>query len=326
MKKTLVVAMMFGLVMSGAVAQQQAAIPAAPAVKDKPFPPVNPKNFTAASPTPAEVDSFLKALWGYDENRIWQVAGIEKTAAPGVAKVTVFVEDKTQPGKGATTMFFTTPDGKHAIAGQEVVAFGAKPFADTRVLMEQQANGPSHGAKSKDLELVEFADLQCPHCKSAQDTMDQLATDFPQAHIVFENYPISEIHPYAFEAAAEGVCVRKAQGDEAFFVYAKTVFDTQGALTADSHQATLDSAVMREGADPKAVAACAATPAVKEQVEAERKLGEEIGVSQTPMLVVNGHVLPVSEIPYETLKKIVAYQAGQDGVQVKLQPTLSNLK
>ena len=27
---------------------------------------------------------------------------------------------------------------------------------------------------------MEFADLQCPHCKDAQPTMKRLAKDFPQ--------------------------------------------------------------------------------------------------------------------------------------------------
>ena len=333
MKKTAVV--LAGLLVAGAVVQagaQTAAkvTPSAPAPQKgtaaNPFPPVDPKNFTAASPTREEVDGFLKSLWGYDENRVWSVAAIEKTKAPGVAKVVVFVDDKLQPGKGASTVFFVTPDGKHALAGNDVVDFGAKPFAETRRVLAERANGPARGAKGNELELVEFADLQCPHCKTAADTMEQLATDFPQAKIVFENFPLSAIHPYAFQAAAEGVCVRKQKGDDAFFTYTKTVFDTQGALTAGSYQSTLDSAVTRAGGDAKAAAACAQTPVAKDEVNASYKLGEDVGVNQTPMLAVNGHLLPISEVPYETLKKIVAYQAQQDGVQVKVQPTLSTLK
>ncbi len=305
------------------------ASPQAPTPQDVPkelkFPPVNPKNFTAATPTAETVNTFLKALWGYDENRAWSVAAVLATPAPGVSKVVVFVADKTQPGKGSQTVFFVTPDGKHAIA-DNVIDFGAKPFADTRALLQARADGPAHGAKSKDLLLVEFADLQCPHCKEFQATMDNLAQDFPQARIVFENYPITELHPYAFRAAAEGECVRKAKGDDAFFTYASSVFDLQDGLTAERVEATLTSAVTKAGGDPVAAAACAATPEIKAAVEAQKKLGEDIGVGETPMLAVNGHLLPVAQIPYEVLKKIVAYQAGQDGVTVHVQPTLSTLK
>ncbi|MBB5061977.1 thioredoxin domain-containing protein [Granulicella mallensis] len=308
----------------------QAAEPQAPKPQNavppaNPFPPVNPKNFTATTPTADEVNSFLKAIWGYDENRIWSVAAILATPAPGVSKVVVFVSDKSQPGKGTQTVFFTTPDGKHAIA-DNVIDFGATPFAATRKILQDRVDGPARGAAGKELLLVEFADLQCPHCKEVQATMDNIAQDFPQARIVFENYPLSEIHPYAFRAAAEGECVRKAKGDSAFFTYAQTVFDMQDGLTPERADATLSAAVTKAGGDPAAAAACAETPAIKDAVKASQKLGTDVGVDQTPILAVNGHLLPVAGIPYETLKKIIAHQAGLDGVVVHLQPTLSTLK
>jgi hypothetical protein len=44
------------------------------------------------------------------------------------------------------------------------------------------------------------------------------------------------------------------------------------------------------------------------------------------MLAVNGHFLAIDAVPYETLKQMIAFQAGQDGISVHLQPTLSTLK
>jgi protein-disulfide isomerase len=212
------------------------------------------------------------------------------------------------------------------VAGDTIVDFGAKPFAENKKLLEAGANGAARGAADKGLLIVEFADLQCPHCKELQDTMNNIVQDFPQARVVFENFPLAEIHPYAFRAAAEGECVRKAKGDAAFFTYIQSVFDGQDGLTKERADATLSAAVTKAGGDPAAAATCAATPEIAATVKAERKLGEDIGVDQTPMLVVNGHLLPVSIIPYEVLKKIIAYQAGQDGIVVHVQPTLSNLK
>jgi len=259
------------------------------------------------------VNAFLKTLWGYDTNRIWRVEAIQKTEAPGVSKVIVFVSDKSPNAKVQTTAFFVTPDGNHAIAGDGVVPFGATPFAELRKTMEARADGAARGAASKDLLLVEFADLECPHCKEAQGTMDQLVKDFPNARVVFQSFPLAQIHPFAFKAAAYGYCVQK-QNNDAFFTYAAAVFDNQAALTTETADATLKNAVTKAGLDPAAIDACAATPAIKDQVNASVKLAEEIGVNQTPTLVVNGHLLPMSQVPYETLKKIVAYQAQLDGV------------
>jgi protein-disulfide isomerase len=144
--------------------------------------------------------------------------------------------------------------------------------------------------------------------------------------VVYENFPLTEIHPFAMRAAAEGECVRKAKGDAAFFTYVQSVYDHQDGLTAVSVDVTLAAAVAAAGGDAAAAAACAATPEIQALVNSERQLGEDVGVDQTPMLLVNGHLLPVTQIPYEVLKKIVAYQAGQDGIVVHLQPTLSTLK
>lgn len=284
-----------------------------PSSKPDPFPPVNPKFFTASSPTVETVNAFLNALWGYDTNRIWRVEAIQKTAAPGVSKVVIFISDKSPNAKVQPTAFFVTPDGNHVIAGDGVVSFGAKPFAETRKMLEERANGATRGAAGKQFLLVEFADLQCPHCKEAQGTMDQLAKDFPNARIVYQSFPLTEIHPFAFKAAAYGMCITK-QKNEAFFPYAATVYEAQEALTPEIGDQTLANAVTKAGMDPAAIASCAATPATKDAVNASIKLAEDAGVDQTPMLAVNGHMLPISQIPYETLKTIVAYQAQLDGV------------
>ncbi|MEI9979654.1 MAG: thioredoxin domain-containing protein [Edaphobacter sp.] len=281
--------------------------------KADPFPQPNPKYFTADSPSVDTVNAFLKSLWGYDSNRIWRVEAIQKTTAPGMAKVVVFVSDKTPNAKVQPSAFFVTPDGKHAIAGDAVIPFGAMPFADLRKTLQARADGASRGASGKDLMLVEFADMQCPHCKEAQGTMENLVKDFPNAHVVFQSYPLVELHPYAYKAAAYGYCVQKQKND-AFFVYAAAVFDTQDALTPETGDDTLKSAVVKAGLDPAAVDACAATPAIKAQVDASIKLAEEVGVEQTPMLAVNGHLLPLTGVPYEVLKNIISYQASLDGV------------
>jgi protein-disulfide isomerase len=308
-----------------APAPQAGVVPSAPAAEVSTFPPVNPKNFTATTPTSQEVDSFLKALWGYDEGRSWSVAAIQKTPAPGVSKVVVFVADKGQAGKGRSTVFYVTPDGRHAIA-DTVIDFGAKPFAATRAVLQERADGPAKGAAGKDLMLVEFVDLQDPRSRTAQDSMMNLAIDFPQARIVVEPLPIVDVHPSAMRAALTGVCVRKARGDAAYFTFQQAVFDKQASLTAAGVADTLNAAVLASGADPKIVAACVASPEARSAVQASIKLADDIGVDQTPSLVVNGHSLPVSSLPYESLRKIIAFQAGQDGIVVHLQPTLTTLK
>jgi protein-disulfide isomerase len=274
------------------------------------FPPANPKNFTAASPTTQEVNSFLKQIWGYDPNRVWQVMGIQSTQVPGIARVIILAGEQGVSHSPSPTVFFVTPDGHHAIAGTDVIAFGAHPFATVQQKLALQATGPYRGSSSKGLMLVEFADLQCPDCKMAAPTMDKLATDFPNARIVFENFPLTTLHPSAEKAAEYGVCVAQQKGNAAFFQYAQAVFDTQESLKTDA-DGTLKAAATKAGADAAAVATCAATPATESAVATSVKLGKDVNVSETPTLFVNGRPVPVTGVPYPTLKQIISYTAQE---------------
>jgi protein-disulfide isomerase len=289
----------------------------APAASAPQFPPVGPGNFPAAAPTRETVERFLKISWGYDTDRVWEVYSVEDSPAPNVSKVTVYVAQKSSPQQIATLVFFVTPDGKHLIANNEVLPFGAAPYVDTRRILEERAAGPSRGAADKKFEFVEFADFQCPHCKAVQPIIERLLQDFSQAHFVFENYPLISIHSEAYKAASYGVCVAQQSGDAAFFKYADAVFATQENLTPQASDAALGEAVTKAGLDPAKVGSCTYTTAGKAPVDASIKLAHDLNVNETPMLFVNGRQIPVGEVangelPYDKLKEIVAYQFSLD--------------
>ena len=321
--------LVFSLVPSSAQEQVPPAPPQAPSAGAPPpagpapaaapvLPKPDPANFTAASPTKDAVNAFLQASWGYDDNRLWQVEAILKTQVEGFSKVIVYVADKTGKQKPQALSFFALPDGKHIIAGEEILPFGEHPYTDLRSQLQQKANGPYKGSAAKDLELVEFADFQCPHCKEAQANMEKLATDFPKARIVFQNYPLEKIHPEAKRAASYGVCVAKLGGNGAFFQFANAVFEAQDGLnTADGATLTLNSAVTKAGLEPAKISACATTPETDKEVEAQVQLAQDVSVNQTPVLMINGRQVPVSSVPYDTLKQIIEYQAKLDGVAAR---------
>ena len=314
------VAMLFSPIYH-AVAQEQntappapEAAPAAPAAKAPVFPEPDPADFTATAPTEEVVNAFMQANLGFDANAMWQVQAIEKTQVSGISKVIVFIGDKTGKQQPYRFPFFTTPDQKHIIVGERIVPFGEHPFAENRSTLQERANGPYRGSASKDLELVEFADFQCPHCKSAQANMDKLVADFPKARIVFQNDPLVSIHPESLTAAEYGTCVAKLAGSTAFFQFASAAFDGQdGLATADGATLTLNSAVTKAGLDPAKVSACVALPETKAAVESSIQLSKDLDISSVPTLVINGREVPANA-PYETLKQIIEYQSKLDGI------------
>ena len=300
------------------VLRAQQDIPPAPAqgstvVVNPSFPKPSPSDFTATSPTADQVNAFLKATWGYDQNRLFQVQRILKTVVPGISNVVVLVGTRGNAQISAL-QFFTTPDGKHLITGGDILPFGDRPYDENRAALLNRATGPWQGSASHDLLLVEFADFQCPHCKAAEPTMEKLATDFPNAHIVFQNFPLVNVHPYAFRAAAYGVCVAQLGGNAAFFKYDKAVFDGQAGMTNDDGTTlTLNSAVTAAGLSPDKVQACSTTPATKAVIDSQVRLAQDLAVNQTPTLAINGRLIPLGGVPYDALKQIIAYQAQLDG-------------
>jgi len=293
-----------------------AQAPAGPAPAALVFPKPDPANFTATSPSQETINAFLKANWGYDENRVWEIWAIQKTEVDGISRVVLLVGDKTGKQKLVPSQFYVLPDGKHIFAGDEILPFSANPFAEARAIVQQRANGPYRGSASKDLEIVEFASFLCPHCKEAQPNMEKLVADFPKARIVFQNIPML-MNPASASAASYGYCVSKQGGSDSFFTYVAAVFDGQAGFSSeDGTTLTLNSAVTKAGLDPATIAACAKTPATLAALNDMVKLAQDLKINQTPTLMVNGRPIPAT-FPYDTLKQVILYQAKMDGVTVQ---------
>jgi protein-disulfide isomerase len=306
---------------------RQAPPPAAPTAPSEPaaaapaFPPVDPSNFTAVSPTKQTVEDFLHAYWGYDSGRLWQVQEIRPTPAAGVSRVLVLVRAAGGGAKEQTSglSFFTLPDGKFLVA-DSLLPFGVKPFQSYREILQAGAGGPSKGGTSKAMEFVEFSDFECPHCKEAQPIIAKLLADYPSAHFVYQDYPLTHVHTEAFKASTHAYCVAKAGGNDAFFKFADALFEGQAGLTPATSDQTLKDVETKAGQDPAKIAACAATPAAKDAIDASIALGDKVGVNQTPTLFVNGRALPITGIPYPMLQKIIEFQAKLDGVPLPPAP------
>jgi len=143
---------------------------------------------------------------------------------------------------------------------------------------------------------------------------------------VFEDMPLTAVHPLAFQAAAVGHCVRQAKGDAAFFAFMNKVYASQADMTKEKADATLRAAVTAAGADPATVMACASSPATQDAVNSVIKLGTDAGVTNVPTLVINGRPIPLTQVPYESLKKVLVFQGSLDGITVHEQPRLSTLQ
>jgi len=259
-------------------------------------------------PSEATVDSFMQQTFGYEPDVSWKIASITPAPVPGLAEVNVVL---ASPQGQQASRFFVTEDGKHAIIG-EIIPFGAKPFEPANRILDKGITGPSQGPKNATVTIVEFGDLQCPACKAAQPAIEKLVASEPDARFVFQNFPL-EMHNWAAKGAAYADCVGKAS-NQAFWKFIATVYADQQDITAENADEKLTAIATESGVKGPEIAACAATPKAKADVDASIALGKQVNVTGTPTLFVNGRSIGnVSAVPEASLKALVDFAEKQAG-------------
>jgi hypothetical protein len=84
---------------------------------------------------------------------------------------------------------------------------------------ERSRKGPAKAPVT----IVEFSDMQCPHCaKASPQLIDQLLAQEPEAHFVFQNFPLPS-HNWAEKAAGYVDCVGRASNDAVWKFIAEDV-------------------------------------------------------------------------------------------------------
>ena len=252
-------------------------------------------------PSEDEIDGFLRQMFGYDRQLSWKVASIRPSKAQGLTEVTV--QFSGPQGQGSQK-FYVTEDGKHAVTG-EVIPFGPHPFEEARQALEKKVNGPARGPVGAPVTIVEFSDLQCPHCKEANPTIEKLLTEVPNVRFIFQSFPLP-MHNWAEKGAAYADCVARASSD-AFWKFIDQVYGAQSDITADNADQKLSELADKSGVKGADTAACAGRPETGSRVEASVNLGKSLDVNATPTLFINGRPAGVSGNNYEVLKQLVDF-------------------
>jgi protein-disulfide isomerase len=260
---------------------------------------------SANLPSEDDVNAFLRETFGYDPQLTWKIASIRPSKAEGLAEVNVQISGPQ--GQGAQK-FFVSKDGKHAVVG-DIIPFGKHPFEETRQELQKKVTGPGRGPADAPVTVVEFSDLQCPHCKEANPTVEKLLNENPNIHFVFQNFPLP-MHNWAQKGAAYADCVGKIS-NEAFWKFIASVYDAQAEITADNADQKLTELADKAGVKGPDIAACSTQPETQSRVEASVNLGQSLDVNSTPTLFINGRPVGVSGNNYDVLKQLVDFSAKQ---------------
>lgn len=172
---------------------------------------------------------------------------------------------------------------------------------------------PVRGNKQAKLTVVVYDDFQCPYCSRMHQTLNDVLKSYgDRIKVVYKDYPLFEIHPWAERAAVDSGCLAK-QSDGAYWEFADYVHAypqqikgeqraLQGQL-AEVDKITLDIG-KKHSVDAAVLKTCVDTQATKSDLTASVKEAESVGVESTPAVFIDGMKLD-GAIPEEELRVVL---------------------
>jgi protein-disulfide isomerase len=183
---------------------------------------------------------------------------------------------------------------------------------------------PVLGDKDAKVTIINYDDFQCPFCARVYQT---LTKDLPgiygnKVKIIYKDYPLYSIHPWANHAAVDANCLN-TQNAAAYWGFADYVHNNQEAIRGDKRpiaeqMSELDKIATEQGKknnlDSTRLQAC-----LKAQddsaVKASAKEGDDLGVDSTPTMFINGEKIS-GAAPTQALLPIINRALVSAGVEV----------
>lgn len=138
------------------------------------------------------------------------------------------------------------------------------------------------GPQSAPVQIIEFADFQCPFCAKAEPELDELLRDFPtEVALTFRNFPIQG-HAFAMPAARAGECAARLGR---FAQFKALSYESQDLLGKSNWD---DLARAAGILDVPHFKVCLADPEISRSIAADIADGVKLGVDATPTFVING--------------------------------------
>ena len=154
---------------------------------------------------------------------------------------------------------------------------------------------PVRGNNGAKVTIVNYDDFQCPFCSRMHQTLfpKVLQSYGDKIRIIYKDYPLVEIHPWAMHAAVDANCLGEQNGP-AYWDFADYVHANFKAIAGTGPQeafANLDRLATEQGTkhqlDLGKLQECL-KKLDESAVRASMAEGDKLGVDSTPTLFING--------------------------------------
>jgi protein-disulfide isomerase len=155
---------------------------------------------------------------------------------------------------------------------------------------------PSKGPANAPVTIIEFSDYECPFCKRAEPTVEQVVAAYPdKVRLVYRHYPLP-FHKAARPAAEAAACAN-AQGK--FWEYHDKIFEAPAL-----DDATFKKIAGEVGLDQAKFDSCLANKEQAAAVDKDIADASAVGVRGTPAFFINGRMISGAQ-PFEKFKVII---------------------
>jgi len=281
----------FSAIAPGARAQQGQSATAAPAT-------------VAPSPTQKNIEAYLRHLYAFGPDVLLVVGPPKETPVEGLLETTI---DLTIGDNKEAVKFYVSKDGKFLFRG-DLSDMRKDSLAESRAQIQMQ-DAPSLGDAYAVVTLVEYSDFECPVCRSLHDVLRGMLPNYAgKVRLVFKDFPLEQLHPWARTAAIAGRCAYQ-QDPKAFWKIYDFIYDNQEIISAANAWTKMLDYAGQSGLDADAFKTCMASPEAGAAVNASRANGQQLDVNSTPTIFVNGRRI-VGADPH-LLEQYINYELAQ---------------
>jgi len=156
------------------------------------------------------------------------------------------------------------------------------------------------GGKDAKVVIQQWSDFQCPFCSRVEPTVNEISKTYgDKVKIVWRDKPLP-MHPNAPIAAEAGREALKQKGSDGFWKMHKIMFENQQKLARED----LEGYAKTIGLDMDKFKAALDSHVHKAAVDADDKVGTDLGISGTPAFLINGYYVSGAQ-PFPKFKKLI---------------------
>ncbi len=265
------------------------------------------------SQTQKDIEAYLRNLYAFGPDVKLIVGPLKESPVAGLQETNI---DVTMGDNKQAAKFYVSKDGKFLFRG-ELLDLTKDPLADNLAQIRMN-DAPTIGDPKAPVTIVEYSDFECPVCRNLHDVLrGMLPTYGTKIRVVFKDFPLDQLHPWARTAAIAGRCAYQ-QDPNAFWKVYDLIYDNQDIISASNAWTKMTEYAEQARLDVGTFKSCMASPEAAAAVNASRANGEKLEVNSTPTVFVNGRRMVGADqhlleqyINYELAKKAAPKSAAK---------------